>query len=79
MQEVSISQFKSKCFALISEVSKTKKPLRIMRRGKPIAEIVPPSTTNKRKLGAMEGTMTILGDIVSPVIGMREFEASRKR
>jgi len=79
MQEIAISEFKAKCLSLLDEVNKTKKPIRITRRGKPIAEVVPPSpVTKKRKLGAMAGTVTILGDIVSPVIDMDEFEAYRK-
>jgi len=69
MREISISEFKTRCLALLQEVKKTKKPILITRRGKPIAEIVPPSHAPKRrKLGALAGTMTILGDIVSPVI-----------
>ncbi|PYP82199.1 MAG: type II toxin-antitoxin system prevent-host-death family antitoxin [Candidatus Angelobacter sp. Gp1-AA117] len=79
MQEIAVSEFKAKCLSLLEEVNKTKKPIRITRRGKPIAEVVPPSPeTKKRKLGAMAGTVTILGDIVSPVIDMDEFEANRK-
>jgi len=79
MQEIAISEFKAKCLSLLDEVNKTKKPIRITRRGKPIAEVVPPSSaTKKRKLGAMAGTVTILGDTVSPVIDMDEFEAYRK-
>ena len=69
MREIAISEFKAKCLALLDEVNKTKKPIRITRRGKPVAEIVPPSHAPKlRKLGALAGTMTILEDIVSPVI-----------
>jgi len=79
MQEIAISEFKAKCLALLDEVSKTKKPIRITRRGKPIAEVVPPSPARKaRKLGALAGTMTILGDIVSPVINLDDFEAYRE-
>ena len=79
MQEIAISEFKAKCLSLLDEVSKTKKPIRITRRGKPIAEVVPPSPARKaRKLGALAGTMTILGDIVSPVINLDDFEAYRE-
>ena len=78
MKEIAISEFKAKCLSLLDEVSKTKKPIRITRRGKPIAEVVPPSPVRKtRKLGALAGTMTILGDIVSPVINLNDFEAYR--
>jgi prevent-host-death family protein len=78
MQEIAISEFKAKCLALIEEVNKTKQPIRITRHGKPIAEVVPSSPERKRrKLGSMSGTVKILGDIVSPVIDLDEFEANR--
>lgn len=78
MQEISISEFKAKCLSLLDEVNKTKKPIRILRRGKPVAEVVPPTPAPKRrKLGTMAGTVKILGDIVSPVIDWDEFEAYR--
>ena len=41
MNEVSISEFKAKCLALLEQVRKTKQPLRVVRHGKPVAEIVP--------------------------------------
>lgn len=78
MQEIAISEFKAKCLSLLEEVNKTKKPIRILRRGKPVAEIVPPTPSRKRrKLGSMVGKGVILGDIVSPVIDLNEFEAYR--
>ena len=78
MQEIAISEFKAKCLSLLDEVNKTKKPIRILRRGKPIAEIVPPQPERKRrKLGTMVGRGTILGDIVSPIIDLNDIEAYR--
>ena len=41
MEEVAISEFKAKCLALLERVRQTKKPLRITRFGKPVAEVVP--------------------------------------
>ena len=79
MQEIAVSEFKAKCLAILKQVSKTKKPVRITRFGKPIAEIVPPSPARKGKswLGFMAGTAEIVGDIVSPVIDLNEFEVFR--
>jgi prevent-host-death family protein len=79
MQEMSISEFKAKCLALLKQVSKTKRPIRVTRFGKPIAEIVPPSPPKNRKnwLGCMKGTATIVGDIVSPVIDPEDWEVLR--
>jgi prevent-host-death family protein len=43
MKEVAISEFKAKCLGMLEEVRKTRKPIRITRFGKPVAEIIPPS------------------------------------
>jgi prevent-host-death family protein len=78
MKSVNISEFKAKCLRLIEQVDKTRQPLRITRHGRPVAELIPAGPDRKRKfLGDMTGTVEILGDIVSPVIDLEEFEAYR--
>jgi prevent-host-death family protein len=79
MEEISISEFKAKCLALLEQVRKTKKPLRITRHGKPIAEVVPSSPAKGRGnwLGCMKGTAEIVGDIVSPAVDPEEWEVLR--
>jgi prevent-host-death family protein len=80
MEEVSISEFKAKCLALLDQVNKTKKPLRITRHGKPVAEVVPPSSSVQDRsawIGSMKGRMEILGDIISPASDEDEWEALR--
>lgn len=79
MEEVSISKFKAKCLALLEQVNKTKKPLRITRHGKPVAEVVPPTAVVDRAawIGSMKGRMEILGDIISPASDEDEWEALR--
>jgi prevent-host-death family protein len=78
MRDISISEFKAKCLGLVDEVQKTRQPLRITRHGCPVAELIPTGPDRKRKfLGDMKGTVEILGDIVSPVIDLDEFEAYR--
>jgi prevent-host-death family protein len=79
MEEVSISQFKAKCLALLEQVNKTKKPLRVTRHGKPVAEVVPPSTVVDRSawIGSMKDSIEILGDIISPASDEDEWEVLR--
>jgi prevent-host-death family protein len=79
MDEVSISEFKAKCLALLEQVRKTKKPLRITRHGKPVADVVPavPIVDRAALFGSMRNSIKILGDIVSPVIDIDEIEALR--
>jgi prevent-host-death family protein len=79
MKEVAISEFKSNCLRMLEQVRKTRKPIRVTRFGKPVAEIIPPSPEKPagRRLGCMAGTMRITGDIVGPISDESEWEASR--
>ncbi len=78
MDEISISEFKAKCLSLLDQVHKTKKPIRVTRFGKPIAEVIPPSLTPPADwMGSMKGRIEILGDIVSPANEESDWEALR--
>jgi prevent-host-death family protein len=78
MKEVAISEFKAKCLALLDQVQKTKKPIRITRRGRPVAEVVPPTPTRSNDwIGSMKGRMEILGDIVWPASDPDDWEVLR--
>jgi len=79
MHEVAISEFKAKCLALLEQVSKTKKPIRVTRFGKPIADVLPPALVQGRAawIGSMKDSMEILGDIISPANTENEWEALR--
>jgi len=77
IQEVAISEFKAKCLSLLEEVSKTRTPLRVTRRGKPLADVIPasPEAEERSWIGSMSGTIDLVGDIVSPVIEIESIEA----
>ena len=79
MQEIAISEFKAKCLAVLEQVRATKKPVRVTRFGKPVAEIVPPTAVEDRAawIGSMKGSFEILGDIVSPANDENEWEVLR--
>jgi prevent-host-death family protein len=77
IQVIAISKFKAKCLSLLEEVSKTKTPLRVTRRGKALADVIPASSEGDERswIGSMSGSVDILGDIVSPVIDLEDIEA----
>lgn len=79
MKEIAISEFKAKCLGILEEVRKTRRPIRVTRFGKPVAEVVPPSPRKPagRRLGSMAGTMEILGDIVGSISSWDDWEAGR--
>ena len=79
MEEIAISEFKAKCLAILERVRKTRKPIRITRHGKPVADVVPPAPVFDRAalIGSMKDSMKITGDIISPATDEDEWEALR--
>ena len=78
MKEIAISEFKAKCLALLDQVHKTKQPIRITRRGHPVAEVVAPSPVRASDwMGSMKDRIQILGDIVSPASDESDWEVLR--
>lgn len=74
MEILTVSKFKATCLAVLEEVHRKKKSVLITKRGKPIAEVVPPGGQNQRV--PLRETVIHMGDVVSPVAS-DEWEASR--
>ena len=76
MDEIAISKFKATCLAVLEQVRKTRRPIRVTKFGEPVAEVVPPSPKAKKEpwLGSMAGTGRIIGDIVSPASDEKDWE-----
>ena len=64
--EVPAGEFKAKCLKLMDEVARTRRPLVITKRGKPVAQLVPPQAPLPRSglFGYMAGVGTIAGEII---------------
>lgn len=79
VDEMAISQFKATCLAVLERVRKTRTPLLITRHGVPVAQITPPPPADAPTswLGSLAGTVTITGDIVSPVTNESDWDAAR--
>lgn len=79
MEEIAASEFKVTCLSVIERVRKTRKPIRVTRYGKPVAEIGPLSAPKypKRKLGDMAGSILYMGDIISPSLDSSDFDPPR--
>jgi prevent-host-death family protein len=68
MREIPISKFKATCLAVLDDVRRTRRPIRVTRFGQPVAEVVPITVRRKKSwLGCMEGSLEISGDIVGPI------------
>ena len=78
MNQMSISQFKAKCLAVLAQVAETGAPVLVTRYGKPVARVVPPpKPAGSDWIGSMKDTGRILGDIVEPVGDLDDWEALR--
>lgn len=77
---VGAADFKAKCLALIEEMNRTKIPIIVTNRGKPVAELFPARATEvaaQSLLGAMKNTSYHYDDPFGPAIDPNEWEANR--
>jgi len=76
LEVITISQFKATCLAVLDKVKRTNQAVLITRRGEPIAMIDPPRLPQQKKswLGSFRSKGQIVGDVVSPVVGEKEWE-----
>lgn len=65
--EISAAEFKAKCLKLMDDVARTRRPITITKRGKPVARLLPPEAPAARSslFGYMAGTGSIAGDVVN--------------
>jgi prevent-host-death family protein len=64
---VPVGEFKAKCLKLLVQVAEKRETLIITKRGKPVARVIPEPEEAQPLFGSMKGTVTILGDIISPI------------
>jgi prevent-host-death family protein len=71
MQEINASEFQAKCLAILDEVARTGQPVTILKRGRPIAQLIPSASAPRLERypqEALVGTVQIHGDVVAPVL-----------
>jgi prevent-host-death family protein len=65
MKTIKISEFKAKCIRVLKTVARTREPVVVTLRGKPVARVEPIEVQQgARVLGGLQGSVEILGDIV---------------
>jgi len=69
METITIAKFKATCLALLKRVRETGEPLLVTKKGEPIALVTPPPPPRPEKgiFGCMRDTITVHGDIISPL------------
>ncbi|HEX3532099.1 MAG TPA: type II toxin-antitoxin system prevent-host-death family antitoxin [Thermoanaerobaculia bacterium] len=76
MRSIRASEFKAKCLAILDDVERTGEPITILKRGRPVARLVPPARgEGKYPQDTLKGTVKILGDVLEPVLPAEMWEA----
>ena len=66
--EISAAEFKAKCLKLMDEIARTRRPIVITKRGKPVAKLVAVEPEPRKPLfGCMAGTVTFEENILEPL------------
>ena len=74
MKTIPAGRFKAQCLALMDEVEKTREPIVVTKRGKPVAKIVPAEPKKDDLFGSWADKGRIVGDIVSPIFDEDEWD-----
>ena len=78
MQTISATKFKAKCLAILDDVFTTGESVTILKRGKPVAQLVPPVPASARyPQEELFGTVILHGDVVEPVLPADVWDAER--
>ncbi len=67
MRIIKTSEFKAKCLKIMDEVAATGETVVITKHGVPITELTPAKRRPDSLFGAMKGSVTYMGHIVSPI------------
>jgi prevent-host-death family protein len=79
MRRISATEFKAKCLAILDEVSASGEEVTVLKRGKPVARVVPPATGARYPQESLKGSVTIIGDVVSPVLPEEDWDVLREK
>ena len=78
MDQINASDFKARCLAILDHVSETGAHIVILKRGKPVAELGPVTSAGARyPQTELEGTVTVVGDIMAPVVPADDWESNQ--
>ena len=65
---IAAGEFKTHCLRILDEVKETHQPVTIIKRGKPVATLMPPEQASvPSAMGYLSGTVTIHDDITKPI------------
>ena len=78
MTVVTATAFKAHCLSLTECVRKTRQPVLITKRGRAVAQLVPPSEVEgATPWRTLRGSVSRMDDVISPVVSSEEIQALR--
>lgn len=78
MRTMTATEFKAKCLAVLDEVRSSGETVTILKRGKPVAQLVPPAPVSTGyPQEALRGTVTFHADVVAPALPAGAWDAER--
>jgi len=75
MKTIAAGEFKARCLQVMEDVRTKRTTVLITKRGKPLAKLVPPDEQSPDVLGCLAGKIEILGDIVSPITPLEDWDS----
>ncbi len=76
MEAINISEFKAKCLAILDRIARTGERVTILKRGKPIAQVLPAVPCGDAyPQETLRGSVEFVGDILDPVVSTQDWEA----
>ncbi len=76
MVRINASEFKAKCLAILDEVANTGEEILILKRGKPVAQLVPPiASSSRHPQDELRDSVVIKGDVIEPVLPAEAWES----
>jgi len=74
MKTMAAGEFKARCLQVMDQINSSRTPVVITKRGKPVVKVVPVEPAAAWVPGRLAGKIEILGDIVSPITPIEDWE-----
>ena len=71
-------EFKARCLRVMEQVSRTRRPVTITKRGRPIARLVPIGTDSQPFLDSLRSRIAIVGDLTKAPMPPGPWETERE-
>lgn len=79
MKTVGASEFKTHCLKLLDEVSAGKEEIVVLKRGRPVARVLPFVPEDQAPQASLVGTMAAADDLLEPPLPSSAWEAEAPR